>query len=106
MEAFPCSLCLEGSVPLLLPLPFGPFRQVQIFFALLSSMALKYSADVLAAATNMDAMLCMLTVLPMASAFYIEALHEHVSEVSASLESLRGAASSAEGAEGGSSESI
>ena len=39
--------------------------QVQIFFALLASIALSYDSDTLAASRNMDALLCFITFVPL-----------------------------------------
>ena len=46
--------------------------QVQIFFALLSSIALKYDEGTLRNATNMDVLLTVLIALPILLAFYLE----------------------------------
>ena len=46
--------------------------QAQIFFALLSSIALKYDADTRTNSTNIAILLSVLTILPMALAFLFE----------------------------------
>ena len=46
--------------------------QVQIFFALLSSIALKYDVGTLANSTNIGTLLVVLTVLPLSLAFFLE----------------------------------
>ena len=46
--------------------------QAQIFFALLSSIALKYDAGTLSNAVNMDILLTTLTIIPCALAFVLE----------------------------------
>lgn len=46
--------------------------QAQIFFALLSSIALKYDADTRRNSTNITVLLTVLTILPMALAFIFE----------------------------------
>ena len=46
--------------------------QVQIFFALLSSVMLRYSPDRLAGAANIDVLLSILTILPISLALYLE----------------------------------
>ena len=46
--------------------------QVQIFFALLSSIALKYDAATLADATNIDILLTILLLVPALLTFYLE----------------------------------
>ena len=46
--------------------------QVQIFFALLSSIALKYDAGTLANSTNIGALLVVLTILPLALGVFLE----------------------------------
>ena len=59
-----------GALQMLAPYASGAddwlarFAQVQIFFALLSSVALKYDASTISNATNMDVLLSALTLIP------------------------------------------
>jgi hypothetical protein len=52
--------------------------QVQIFFSLLASVALKYDEETLRDATNMDALLSIIITLPILLTLYLESpLHEY-----------------------------
>ena len=54
--------------------------QLQIFFALLASVMLKYSPETLSESSNVDALLSLLTILPICLAVYTETpLSQHLS---------------------------
>ena len=56
-------------------------RQVQIFFALLSSVALRFDTDLPTASNNIDGLLSVLTFLPVVLTFYLDSpLHTYVNE--------------------------